>query len=175
MVKNLPAMQETQVEYLGWEDSLEREWLPTPVLLPEESPGQRSLVGYSPWSHKKSDMTEQLTLWNMIFYVFGEGNGNPLQYSSLGNTMDRGAWQSTAHAVAESATNTHSMCCLNNVTSAKCLYPRSEAISLLMRPTVESRHFWLVATERWRWRWREGERDRFWSCEDGKQSQLKTL
>ena len=77
----------------------------------------------------------------MIFYVFGEGNGNPLQYSSLGNTMDRGAWQSTAHAVAESATNTHSMCCLNNVTSAKCLYPRSEAISLLMRPTVESRHF----------------------------------
>ena len=47
MVKNLPAMQETQVEYLGWEDSLEREWLPTPVLLPEESPGQRSLVGYS--------------------------------------------------------------------------------------------------------------------------------
>ena len=39
-----------------------REWLYTPVLLPEESHGQRSLVGYRPWSHKKSDMTEQLTL-----------------------------------------------------------------------------------------------------------------
>ena len=27
----------------------------------------------------------------------GEGNGNPLQYSRLGNPMDRGAWQDTAH------------------------------------------------------------------------------
>ena len=27
----------------------------------------------------------------------GEGNGNPLQYSCLGNPMDRGAWQDTAH------------------------------------------------------------------------------
>ena len=31
-------------------------------ILPEESHGQRSLVGYSPWGHKESDMTEQLTL-----------------------------------------------------------------------------------------------------------------
>ena len=30
----------------------------------------------------------------------GEGNGNPLQYSCLGNTMDRGAWQATVHGVA---------------------------------------------------------------------------
>ena len=28
---------------------------------------------------------------------FGEGNGNPLQYSCLGNPMDRGAWQATVH------------------------------------------------------------------------------
>ena len=27
----------------------------------------------------------------------GEGNGNPLQYSPLGNSMDRGAWQATVH------------------------------------------------------------------------------
>ena len=33
---------------------------PTPVFLPEESHGQRSLVGHSPWGHKKSDMTEWL-------------------------------------------------------------------------------------------------------------------
>ena len=34
----------------------------------------------------------------------GEGNGNPLQYSSLGNPMDRAAWQATIHGVAESDT-----------------------------------------------------------------------
>ena len=32
----------------------------------------------------------------------GEGNGNPLQYSSLETSMDRGAWQSTVHGVAKS-------------------------------------------------------------------------
>ena len=31
----------------------------------------------------------------------GEGNGNPVQYSCLGNLMDRGAWQVTVHAVAK--------------------------------------------------------------------------
>ena len=40
--------------------SLEEEL--TPVFLPEESHGQRSLEGYNLWDHKKSDMTEQLTL-----------------------------------------------------------------------------------------------------------------
>ena len=32
-----------------------REWQPTPVFLPGESRGQRSLAGYSPWGHKESD------------------------------------------------------------------------------------------------------------------------
>jgi len=32
------------------------------------------------------------------------GNGNPLQYSCLGNPMDRGAWQATVHGVAKSQT-----------------------------------------------------------------------
>ena len=36
-------------------------WQPTPMFLPGEFHGQRSLVGYSPWSHKESDMTEQLS------------------------------------------------------------------------------------------------------------------
>ena len=31
----------------------------------------------------------------------GEGNGNPLQYSSLGNPMDTGGWQATVHGVAK--------------------------------------------------------------------------
>ena len=39
-----------------------RTWQPTPVFLPGEFHGQRSLAGYSPWGHKESDMTEQLTL-----------------------------------------------------------------------------------------------------------------
>ena len=39
-----------------------REWQPTPVSLPGESHGQRSLVGYSPWGHKELDTTERLTL-----------------------------------------------------------------------------------------------------------------
>ena len=34
----------------------------------------------------------------------GEGNGNPLQYSCLENSMDRGAWQATVHGVAKSQT-----------------------------------------------------------------------
>ena len=40
-----------------------REWLPTPVFLPGEFHGQKSLVGYcSPWGCKRSDTTEWLTL-----------------------------------------------------------------------------------------------------------------
>ena len=38
-----------------------RTWQPTPVFLPGESHGQRSLAGYSPWGHKESDTTEQLS------------------------------------------------------------------------------------------------------------------
>ena len=34
----------------------------------------------------------------------GEGNGNPLQYSCLGNPIDRGAWWGTVHGVIESQT-----------------------------------------------------------------------
>ena len=37
-----------------------RKWQPTPVLLPGESHGGRSLVGYSPWGRKESDTTERL-------------------------------------------------------------------------------------------------------------------
>ena len=39
-----------------------RKWQPTPVFLPGESHGQRSLAGYSPWHRKETDTTEQLTL-----------------------------------------------------------------------------------------------------------------
>ena len=64
-VKILPAMQETRVQSLDQEDPLEEDmathssipaWripMPTPVFLPGESHGQRTLVGYSPWDHKE--------------------------------------------------------------------------------------------------------------------------
>ena len=62
VVKNLPAMQETLVWSLGQEDPLEKGMATIPVFLPGNFHEQRSLVGYSPWSCKESDMTEQLTL-----------------------------------------------------------------------------------------------------------------
>ena len=49
MVKNLPAIQEPQVQSLGREDPLERKGQPNPVFLSGESHGQRNLAGYSPW------------------------------------------------------------------------------------------------------------------------------
>ena len=65
-VKNSSAMQETQevwvpspwVRKIPWR----RKWQPTPVFLPGEFHGQRSLAGYSPWGHKESDTTEWLRL-----------------------------------------------------------------------------------------------------------------
>ena len=46
-VKNLPVVQETQVQSLGKEDELGKRMVPIPVFLSGESHGQRSLVGYS--------------------------------------------------------------------------------------------------------------------------------
>ena len=66
MVKNLPQCRKPPgfdpwVRKILWR----RAWQPTPVFLPEESHGERSLVGNSPWGHKESDTTEQqhLTLF----------------------------------------------------------------------------------------------------------------
>ena len=59
MVKNLPAMWGNWVQSLGRED-LEKDMATHPVLLPGESHGQRSPVGYSPSGLKESDMTERL-------------------------------------------------------------------------------------------------------------------
>ena len=58
LVKNLPTMQETWFWSLGRKDPLEKEVEPTPVFLPGEFHGQRSLAGYSAWGHKELDITE---------------------------------------------------------------------------------------------------------------------
>ena len=54
-----------------WVDKIpwRREWLPTPVFLPGEPQGQRSLMGYSPWGPKELDTTEWLTLLT-VYIVF---------------------------------------------------------------------------------------------------------
>ena len=48
MVKNLPAMQETQVQPLAWEDILQKRMPTPPVFLLSEFHRQGSLAGYSP-------------------------------------------------------------------------------------------------------------------------------
>ena len=51
-VRNLSAVQETWVQFLGQEDPLEKEMATTPVLLPGKSHEWKSLVGYSPWGRR---------------------------------------------------------------------------------------------------------------------------
>ena len=59
--KNLHAMWETQVRYLGRKIPWRREWQSTPVFLPGEFHWQRRLASYSAWGCKESDATELLT------------------------------------------------------------------------------------------------------------------
>ena len=53
MVRNPPAMWETWIRSLVWEDPLEEGMAPTPVFLPGDFHGQRRLAGYSPWGCKE--------------------------------------------------------------------------------------------------------------------------
>ena len=69
----------TRVGKIPWR----REWQPTPVFLPENFHGQRSLVGYNSWGHKDMDKTEWLTL-SLSFTVkniFSWWNSNTLATS----------------------------------------------------------------------------------------------
>ena len=45
-----------------------------------------------------------LPLNTLVYILYGEGHGNPLQYSGLENPMDRGAWWAAVHGVKESQT-----------------------------------------------------------------------
>ena len=62
MVKNLPAMQETQVQSLSQEDPVEKVMATHSSILAWEIPGQQSLADYSSWGGKESDTTERRTL-----------------------------------------------------------------------------------------------------------------
>ena len=95
-------------------------WQPSPVFLPGQRHGQKSLVGYSPQGRTESEMTE-VTQHEVgkdsacntrgVGSILasgrspGEGNGNPLQYSCLRNPTDRGAWWPTVYGSTESNMN----------------------------------------------------------------------
>ena len=82
-----------------------REWHPTPVLLPGESHGQRTLAGYSPWGFKESHTTERLALLllNLPKWSFEtEGEEDVPQSLSrvrLYKPMDRSLAGSSAHGI----------------------------------------------------------------------------
>ena len=87
-----------------WRNVYQRkQWQPTPVLLPGNSHGRRSLVGCSPWGLDESDTTERLHFHFSLSRI-GEGNGNPLQYSCLENPRDGRAWWAAVYGVAQSRT-----------------------------------------------------------------------
>ena len=81
---------------VGWR----RKWQPTPVLLPGNSHGRRSLVGSSPWGRKESDTTERFT----FTFVHWRRKWQPLQCSCLENPRDGGAWWAALYGVAQSRT-----------------------------------------------------------------------
>ena len=58
-------------------------------------------LGCSPWGREGSDMTEQLH-FHFSLSCIGEGNGNPLQCSSLENPRDGGAWWAPVYGVTQS-------------------------------------------------------------------------
>ena len=62
MVKNPTAIQETWVQFLGWEDPLEKGIATRSSILPWRIPWTEEPGGYSPQGHKESDTTEQLPL-----------------------------------------------------------------------------------------------------------------
>ena len=105
MVKNPPAVRETWVRSLGWEDPLEKSMATHSSILAWRIAMHREAwwATYSPWGCKELDTTEWLTqscnagAMEDVGSIPGSGrspgggNGDPLQYPCLGNPMGRGA------------------------------------------------------------------------------------
>ena len=99
MVQNPPAMRETRVQSLGWEDPLEKEMATHSSILAWKIPWTEEPGGYSPWDPKEWDMTEQLTLvpvlrrghvW-VITGLRASGSGNKGAQESLRSSFP--CWQ----------------------------------------------------------------------------------
>ena len=94
MVKNLPAVQETWVQSLDWEDALEKGMATHSTILAWRIPDRGC---------KESNTTERLP-FHFSLSCIGEGNGNPLQCSCLEDPRDGGAWWAAIYGVAQSQT-----------------------------------------------------------------------
>ena len=63
-MKNLPIMQETWVQSLGWEDTLEKEMATQSSILAWRIPWTEEPAGYSPKGHKELDTTKRLNTFH---------------------------------------------------------------------------------------------------------------
>ena len=130
-VKCLPAVWETWVLSLGWEDPLEKEMAPHSSILAwkilwTEKPGGLQSMGSQRVEHDWAASLWSVVAPQVMLVVKnppanagdvrdaglisglrrcpGGGNGNPLQYAFLENPMDRGAWKATVHGIRKSRT-----------------------------------------------------------------------
>ena len=98
MEKNLPAVFNPWVGTISWR----RKWQPSPVFLPGEFHGQRSLVGYSKWGRKELDMTERLTHTHTLWKQDSPAEippGCSCPYFASVSSVSRSSWLPSLFAV----------------------------------------------------------------------------
>ena len=102
MLEEIEGRRRRGWQRMRWLDGHESEWIPG------VGDGQGGLACCSPWGCKESDTTEQLN-WTKLNVYHHINMCNSLQYSCLGNFMDRRVWWATVHVIAKSWTwlNTH--------------------------------------------------------------------
>ena len=104
VVKNLPAVQEAQVQSLGGKIPWRRKWQVTPVFLPGKSHGKRNVLGYSSGGHKESNTTEVTAhvctyTHTHIYFLF-----MMLRWSVVSDslqTMDHSSPDSSVHVIPQ--------------------------------------------------------------------------
>ena len=80
----------------------------------------------------------------------GEGRGNPLQYSCLGNPMDRGAWWAIVHTIAKSQTRLSEHTHEHNGNKLQQIRKYAQGILLNVKNRLENSTFSRLKTDRWR-------------------------
>ena len=135
LVKNMPAIQETWVQSLGWEDPLEKRKATHSNILAWRIPWTMQSMGLQRVRHDWVTFTSLHFILSLGFpggasgkepicqfrrhkrcgfnpglgRYTGGGPGNPLQYSCLENSLDRGAWWATLNEVKKSQTHVHNV------------------------------------------------------------------